>query len=71
MSEKKPKVSKSGAVGNNMPKALKGEVGGSISKNYEGRPRNAKPDHPHKPENAQPVKDWTVNHMQEARKNKK
>ena len=59
--------SKPGAVGSNMPKALKGEVPGTISSNYKGRPRNAIPDHPHNPKNSQSVSKWTQDHMQQRR----
>ncbi|UJR38246.1 hypothetical protein I4U23_030919 [Adineta vaga] len=68
MSEKKQGISKEGAVGNHMPGALAGQVGGAISKNYQGMPRNANPNHPHNPNNSQPVAEWTQNKMQECRK---
>ncbi|CAF4861099.1 unnamed protein product [Rotaria socialis] len=50
-------ASKSGAVGTNMPAALEGNTAGAISENYKGKPRNANPQHPHNPENSQPVAD--------------
>lgn len=59
--------SKPGAVGNNMPKALKGEIPGSISQNYKGSPRNAIPNYSHNPQNAKTVAEWTQNHMQKQR----
>jgi len=60
--------SQPGAVGNDMPAALKGEVKGEISSNYMGKPCNAFPDYPHDPKNGVSVKDWTQDHMQQARK---
>jgi len=62
--------SQPGAVGNNMPAALSGKMEGNISSNYQGKPRNAMPDYSHNPNNGVPVKDWTQDHMQQARKNK-
>lgn len=38
--------SKPGAVGQNMPAALKGETAGEVSSKFKGKPRNADPHHP-------------------------
>ena len=65
------KVSKPGAIGNNMAGALKGTNEASISENYKGKPRNAIPNHPHNPNNSTSVKNWTQNHMQEQREKAK
>ena len=61
-------ASKPGTVGQNMPKALKGEVDGSISYKYKGPPRNAIPNYPHNPHNSRSVGQWTQDHMQNRRK---
>ncbi|CAF4563473.1 unnamed protein product, partial [Rotaria magnacalcarata] len=53
--------------GTNMSGALKGNTAGAISQNYKGKPRNANPQHPHNPDNSQPVAEWTQNHMQQRR----
>jgi hypothetical protein len=68
MADSKEGVSKEGAVGKNMPGALAGQTDGKISKNFKGMPRNADPNHPHNPNNSQPVAEWTQNKMQECRK---
>lgn len=56
-------VSKPGTVGEDMPAAFKGELGGAICVNYKGRRRNADPDHPHNPANRIPVSDWAKRHL--------
>lgn len=68
MSGAKQGISKEGAVGQNMAGALAGQKDGSISRNYQGMPRNADPNHPHNPQNGQPVAEWTQNKMQECRR---
>lgn len=68
MSSNKQSVSKEGAVGKNMSGALAGRTEGSISQNYQGKPRNAIPNYPHNPANSKSVADWTQDKMQEARK---
>ncbi len=62
--------SQPGAIGNNMPAALKGEQPGYVSPNYLGRPANAKPFNPSSkniPNNAMTVKDYTERNMQQRR----
>uniref|UniRef100_A0AC34QPV8 Uncharacterized protein n=1 Tax=Panagrolaimus sp. JU765 TaxID=591449 RepID=A0AC34QPV8_9BILA len=59
--------SKPGAVGQNMPAALKGETAGEVSSKFKGKPRNADPHHPCNPQNAQPVDKWVKNHMKQRR----
>ena len=68
MSSNKQGVSKQGTVGQDMAGALAGQIPGSISINYKGKPRNANPNHPHNPQNSQPVAEWTQTKMQESRK---
>ena len=63
-------VSKPGAIGNDMPAALKGNIEGSIAGNFQGRPRNAFPNYPHNPDNSKPIHQWTQDHMQSQRKKK-
>ncbi|CAD5219617.1 unnamed protein product [Bursaphelenchus xylophilus] len=73
------KKSKPGAVGEDMPGAMKGarDHEGAISGNYKGRPRNADPNFPYRPsgEDAKSVSQWTKEHMkkrrEEAREQKK
>lgn len=62
------KVSKPNTVGENVPAALKNEVTGGVSINYQGRMRNAIIDYPKaNPANFVPVKDIAVDRMQSAR----
>ena len=61
-------ASKPNSVGKNMAGALKGDIQGSISKNYQGKPKNAIPNYPHNSTNSQSVDKWTQNHMQKRRK---
>ena len=61
-------TSKPGAIGNNMAAALQGNIPGTISKNYKGKPKNADTTHPHSAADAQPVAKWTQNHMQSQKK---
>ncbi|KAH9393162.1 hypothetical protein TYRP_022022 [Tyrophagus putrescentiae] len=66
------KVSKPNTVGENVPKALKGEVTGGVSKHYGGPMRHAIIDYPKaNPANFVPVKDIAVDRMQSARIAKK
>lgn len=62
------KVSKPGAVGEDMQGSLAGRYDHmTVSKDFNGKPRNAIKDYPCHPENAIPTSEWTQNKLQEQR----